>query len=241
MRNYNDIGVGFNINRGLGGIHTMTAKKVKIGVYGSYKKGFHNHEMLGKNAEFKGLSKITGVMYLVTTGKDPFPLFYINSNRKKTMEREYLLELYEVDADDFQKIQTKELREDNLRVELVIGEDTYDTFVTNPKEKKEPDADTYCKAYVKQRYDAWIGGNVTLFALDKKIAEEKLQEMFDDAATALEKADLDDAAAVLRELIPYLTEDKKPPEAVKPIEPPKQVLLLSDTKKVDEAEINLAS
>lgn len=77
-----------------------------VAAYGSLKKGFYNHGVLGAGAKFLGLGKVTGVMHLrwsyptLTPPGDKFP---------KELEREHVLEIYDVTMDAYRRIENMEL------------------------------------------------------------------------------------------------------------------------------------
>lgn len=182
--------------------HPVAKNTVKIGVYGSYKKGFHNHEALGEKAKFLGMSTLTGVMYLVD-GNNPYPLFYTDSVRP-SMVREYLLELYEIELSAFNKIKDKECRENGRQISVTVDNTHYFVFVTNKKDKPEPEPADYCKAFNKMEFSAYIGGDITIHSLDTEAAEKTLREMFDDAADILEREKKEDTSLILRQLSLYI-------------------------------------
>lgn len=190
---------------------TPTPKNtVKIGVYGTYKKGFHNHEMLGKDAKFLGMSKIKGVMYLVD-GPTPFPLFYIDS-AKKTLEKEYILEQYEIEGSDFQKIQSKEIKENGKAITVTIDKEKYTVFVTNKKDKDEPEETDRIDTFNKIKYEANFYGPVEIYAINVQKAEEQIQEIIEKAAETLETENHEEAALILNQLQVVVYEKKETKE-----------------------------
>ncbi len=205
-----------NIGFGRGNPAHMPVTPKKIAVYGSYKKGFHNHELLGEDAKFLGLSKIKGVMYMIE-GVDPYPLFYIDSIRQN-MLRDYTLELYEIEAEKYIEIQTRELRDNGRHITVTVDKDTYHVFVTDKAKKTEPKAGTYIKEFNKHEFSAYIQGPVTVYALDKERAEEQLKNMFEEAATCLDIEKHEEAALVLTGLTCYITEKKKEEPTPSPIQ-----------------------
>lgn len=194
----------------------MPKTTTKLGVYGSYKKGFHNHEMLGEDAKFVGMDKVKGVMYLVD-GPQPYPLFYIDSIRT-TMKRDYVIELYDIEAEKYVDIQTKELKENGRLVKMTIDGETYRVFVTDKERKPEPYPNDFIKEFIKKEFSAYIYGPLTIYALDKDKAEEQLTEMFEKAAECLDTEKHEEAALVLTTLDKWVGEK----DEVGPVESPIQ-------------------
>lgn len=182
--------------------------KKRIGVYGTYKKGFHNHEKLGNNAKFMGMATLEGAMYLVDTYSEPFPILYLNPS-DPTLKKDYNLELYEIDSSEFMKIQTKEINDHGKCVTVFVEDKDYQVFVTDPLQRTEPTKISWISDFDKKEFGAYIGGDVTVHALTEKIAEEKLKEMFDDAAECLEKESHVEAATVLKKLSLYMHHNEK--------------------------------
>lgn len=79
-------------------------KKILIATYGSLRKGFHNHSWLGENAVFKGIDKITGVMYL----NHSYPHLYhpdgLGGPYCEDLQRSHKVEIYEIDKENFENI-----------------------------------------------------------------------------------------------------------------------------------------
>jgi gamma-glutamylcyclotransferase (GGCT)/AIG2-like uncharacterized protein YtfP len=195
----------------------MLETKIKLGVYGSYKKGFHNHGMLGDTAEFKGLAKITGVMYLVD-GKEPYPLLYTDSGLK-TMEKLYIVELYEIDQSEYEKILAKETKEDGKLIRITTNDEEYKIFVTNKEKKPLPGIEDRIDAFEKREYNAHIFGTLTLYALDQEKAETQFDEIIENAVRSFDVDEHEEAALILGQLEKEVREVIQPDGQKSPIQP----------------------
>lgn len=82
-----------------------------IGVYGSLKKGKHNHPMLGV-ATFKGGGKVKGRMF--SLGSYPMLVEPAEGDESK----EYQLEVYDVPTDVFDAVDNMELGAGYKRVQV---------------------------------------------------------------------------------------------------------------------------
>lgn len=82
-----------------------------IGVYGSLKKGKHNHPMLGV-ATFKGGGKVKGRMF--SLGSYPMLVEPAEGDESK----EYLLEVYDVPEDTYKPIDSMEIGAGYKRVQV---------------------------------------------------------------------------------------------------------------------------
>lgn len=85
---------------------------VKIAVYGSLKKGLHNHRVMGPSAKFLGKTMLEGTMYDV----GGYPVLMQTKGEKP--EFEYEAEIYSVDKENYSNVYRMEINS-GYRVEEV--------------------------------------------------------------------------------------------------------------------------
>lgn len=81
-----------------------------IACYGSLKKGYYNHEILGEDAKFLGRAEVKGVMY----SNGSYPKLYRRSEDMGSLfgsefEREHTIEIYDINKDAFKDIFSMEV------------------------------------------------------------------------------------------------------------------------------------
>ena len=87
-----------------------------VACYGSLKEGFYNHPALGADAKLMGYAKVSGVMYLC--GSYPH-LYHSDGSTEElefgetpfaeSLERQHVVEVYEINSDAFRSINNMEL------------------------------------------------------------------------------------------------------------------------------------
>ena len=104
-----------------------------IGVYGTLKKGGWNHTRWGMgHAKYLGSTDIIGAMDLHQFG---YPRLYAVGDAPQEYERSHVLEVYEIDDQTFQSIESMELGAGYYvqEVKLNDGEDIVKVFLMNPE------------------------------------------------------------------------------------------------------------
>lgn len=82
-----------------------------VACYGTLKKGFHNNILLGKDAEFLGMSSVRAVMYW--NGGYPKiyhvdPSVFSENEFRYELEREHELEIYDIRPEQYARIEDME-------------------------------------------------------------------------------------------------------------------------------------
>jgi gamma-glutamylcyclotransferase (GGCT)/AIG2-like uncharacterized protein YtfP len=125
--------------------------KKLVACFGTLKKGFYNHEMLG-NAKFMGSVDVKGVMYLHGTYPRLYHAIKDDPHFGFDKERHHTAEIYYVEYP---------LYEDILYMERGAGyvEETIDTgdgkasIFFNPHEVFSPDYDKWIESYTQSLFD----------------------------------------------------------------------------------------
>lgn len=79
-----------------------------IACYGSLKKGYYNHEILGEDAKFLGNAEVMAVMY----SNGSYPKLYRSNSDKRffhDLAREHTIEVYDINKDAFKDIFSMEV------------------------------------------------------------------------------------------------------------------------------------
>jgi len=81
-----------------------------VAVYGSLKKGFYNHYMLGEDKELRGKSTVHGVMYLCGTYPRLFHVAKDDNHAFGTLlESQHEVEVYSINDSAYERIRGMEI------------------------------------------------------------------------------------------------------------------------------------